>query len=381
MASPTEHQQQPPNGERRVGYVFDERYMWHRPWSLQYTALVEPFKHWESPETKRRFHALLAVSGILAKLHAITAVPVTKAQLVLVHTEQYIGEIEAKSQREEGGEAGEDAPFSQFAFDIACLSAGGVLQAAEAVMQGSVSAAYALTRPPGHHATPTRGMGFCLFNNVAITAKHLLQKYPQNIRKIAIVDYDVHHGNGTQDVFYDDDSVLFISLHQANNYPAYSGAWQEKGEDAGDGFTINVPLPPGSGSGAYTYAFERVVVPALRRFEPDFILVSSGFDASYADPLAAMILSSQVFRFMAQQVIQVADQLCGGRVVFAHEGGYSETYVPFCGAAVVEALLRLDDPKDQIVDPFLEEVERWEYQELQTHQQQITDKVVELHGL
>lgn len=365
----------------RIGYVFDERYMWHRPWSIQYSALVEPFKHWESPETKRRFHGLLAVSGLLRQLIAIAPEPATRAQLALVHSTAYIDEIERTSQREEGGNAGEEAPFSQFAFDIASLSTGGVIQAVDAVMCGSVSAAYALTRPPGHHATPTRGMGFCLFNNVAIAAKHLLHAYADTVRKVAIVDYDVHHGNGTQDAFYDDDRVLFISLHQANNYPANTGAYTETGMGAGAGTTINVPLPPGSGSGAYEYAFERVVVPALGRFTPDFILVSSGFDASYADPLAAMILSSEVFRSMAQHVIRAADQLCSGRVVFAHEGGYSETYVPFCGAAVIEALLRVDDPAQRIEDPFLDEVQRWEYQELQTHQRDAVNRVVALHGL
>ncbi|KAF1323665.1 Histone deacetylase, partial [Globisporangium splendens] len=366
---------------RRVGYVFDERYLWHRAWSIQYSPLVEPFKHWESAETKRRFHGLLAVSGLLQQLHQLPPIPVARAQLELVHTRRYIEEIMERSQREEGGNAGEEAPFSQFAYDIACLSAGGVVEAVEAVMQRTVRAAYALTRPPGHHATADRGMGFCLFNNVAIAAKHLMAKYSNEVKKIAIVDYDVHHGNGTQDSFYDNDNVLFVSLHQANNYPANSGAWQEKGDGAGDGFTVNVPLPPGSGSGAYTYAFTQVVLPALRRFRPDFILVSSGFDASYADPLAAMILSSQVFRFMASQLITVAEQCCRGRIVFAHEGGYSETYVPFCGAAVVEALLQINDPVKQIQDPFLDEAERWEYQELQVHQKQIIDRVVEYHGL
>ncbi|TYZ67083.1 hypothetical protein PybrP1_007675 [[Pythium] brassicae (nom. inval.)] len=366
---------------RRVGYVFDERYLWHRPWSLQYSALVEPFKHWESPETKRRLHSLLAVSGLLAKLQPLAPVAATRAQLERVHTAAYIDDVERLSKRDEGGSAGEDAPFSQFAFDIASLSAGGVVRAADAVMRGEVAAAYALTRPPGHHATPTSGMGFCLFNNVAVAAQHLLATYPAAVRRVAVVDYDVHHGNGTQDAFYADPRVLLVSLHQANNYPAHSGAVHERGVGAGEGFTINVPLPPGSGAGAYSDAFARVVVPALRRFAPDFVLVSSGFDASYADPLAAMILSSQVFRFMAQQVLAVADAHCGGRVVFAHEGGYSETYVPFCGAAVVEALLRLDDPAQQLADPFLDEVERWEYQELQRHQQQVVDSVVALHGL
>ncbi|GMF21703.1 unnamed protein product [Phytophthora fragariaefolia] len=323
----------------KVGYVFDERYLWHRPWSIQYSTLVEPFCHWEAPETKRRFHSLLAVSGLLDHLELLKPRVATNAQLERVHSRQYLEELERASTREEGGNAGEEAPFSQFAFDIARLSVGGVLAAADAVMDGRVESAYALTRPPGHHAVKDRGMGFCLLNNVAITAQHLLDAYPTQIKRIAIVDYDVHHGNGTQEAFYEDDRVLFVSLHQDNNYPADSGAVSERGIGKGEGFNINVPLPPGSGSGAYEYAFKNVVVPALDAFKPDFVLVSSGFDASYADPLAAMILSSSVFRFMARELVEAAKRLCGGRIVFAHEGGYSETYVPFCGAAVIEEML------------------------------------------
>ncbi|KAL4168233.1 hypothetical protein KRP22_011635 [Phytophthora ramorum] len=365
----------------KVGYVYDERYLWHRPWSTQYSALVEPFRHWESPETKRRFHSLLAVSNLLDQLTVVKPQVATNAQLERVHTRRYLEELERLSAREEGGNAGEEAPFSQFALDIARLSAGGVLAAADAVMDGQVDTAYALTRPPGHHAVADRGMGFCLLNNVAITAKHLLASYPAQINKIAIVDYDVHHGNGTQEAFYEDDRVLFVSLHQANNYPTDSGAVDERGEGRGEGFNINLPLPPGSGSGAYEYTFKKVVIPALNRFKPDFVLVSSGFDASYADPLAAMILSSSVFRFMARELVEAAKRLCSGRIVFAHEGGYSETYVPFCGAAVIEELLGIRDNAKQIKDPFLSEVERWGYQELQEHQKKVVDGVVDSEKL
>jgi acetoin utilization deacetylase AcuC-like enzyme len=365
---------------RTVGYVFEERYMWHRPFSIQYSELVQPFQHWESPETKRRFHGLLSVTGLLKKLVPLRVTPATAEQVEYNHTREYIEGIKNQSARIEGGVAGEEVPFSQYAYDIALLSSGGVISAVEAVMNKKVNAAYALTRPPGHHAISNSGMGFCIFNNVAIAARHLLKKYPDQIKKIAIVDYDVHHGNGTQDSFYEDENVLFISIHQANNYPADTGNIEEIGKGKGEGKNINLPLPPGSGNGAYTYAFEQVILPAVKSFEPDFILVSSGFDGSYSDPLAAMMLSSADFRFFAESLIEIAEQKCDGRIVFAHEGGYSEVYVPFCGVAVVEALLGVE-PENHVKDPFLHEPRHWGYQQLQAHQKQVVDKVKALHNI
>ncbi len=275
--------------------------------------------------------------------------------------------------------AGPETSFSQYAFDIASLAVGGVLHAADRIMDGEVQYAYALVRPPGHHSVSDSGMGFCIFNNVAVVAKYLLQKYPNQIQKIAIVDYDVHHGNGTQKLFYNDGNVLFVSLHQDSNYPENSGTTSEIGEEDGKGMTINLPLPPGSGRGAYQYAFDKVVVPSLKRFNPDFILVSSGFDASYADPLSAMMLSSEDFKYMTKRLKEVADETsCKGKILFAHEGGYSELYVPFCGVAVIEELLGIDD---RVEDPFLTEVNCWGGQELQAHQKDIVDKVATVHGL
>eukprot|EP00899_Mesostigma_viride_P010336 jgi/Mesvir1/19303/Mv10373-RA.1 len=267
-----------------------------------------------------------------------------------------------------GGGAGDSAPFVRGAHEIACLSAGGVLAAVDAVMSGAVSNVYALVRPPGHHATAALGMGFCLYNNVALAALYLQQVH--RVPKIAVVDYDVHCGNGTMDAFYDDDSVLVISLHQAGNYPLKTGRVDQLGRGRGEGYTVNVPLPPGSGSGAYRAAFDSVVTPALRAFRPDFILVSSGFDASYNDPLAAMILGSEDFRFFARTLCDLADELCGGRAVFAHEGGYSASYVPFCGVAVIEEMVGVT-PSQRVADPFLHEVSSWEYQELQPHQEAV----------
>jgi len=203
---------------------------------------------------------------------------------------------------------------------VGLRATGGVLSACEAVCAGTCTSAYALVRPPGHHARADFGMGFCIFNNIVVAARHLQRTTPY--KRIAIVDYDVHHGNGTQEAFYDDSSVLFVSIHQESNYPHGSGPYTDTGAggSGAEGTTINIPLPPGSGHGAYMAALHTVILPALDAFAPDFVLVSSGFDASFQDPLASMMLSSETFGAYARALQAAANRLCHGRLVCAHEG-------------------------------------------------------------
>jgi acetoin utilization deacetylase AcuC-like enzyme len=247
-----------------------------------------------------------------------------------------------------------------------------MIEAVKAVCSGQVNNAYALIRPPGHHAVASLGMGFCIFGNLAIAAKYAQEVL--GVKKIAILDWDVHHGNGTQSFFYDDPSVLTISVHQDNCFPPNSGAMLETGSGAGEGYAINVPLPPGTGDGGYEYVFDSVVIPAIRKFHPDLILVASGFDASAMDPLARQMVTSEGYRGMTRKVMALASEVCEGKIAMSHEGGYSPIYVPFCGLAVMEEL----SGAQPFGDPFLPIVSGFAGHELKPAEKTIADKAAEL---
>jgi acetoin utilization deacetylase AcuC-like enzyme len=363
-----------------TGLVYEELYYWHAEGCRSYGCSdIQPMEGWENAETKRRFQNLLDVSGMLEHLRRIRARPAEEDELLRYHTQRYIDFIRAESLKSKGGDAGEAAQFGCGGYRIAALSAGGLLAAVEAVMDetSAIRNAYCIVRPPGHHAVADRGMGFCIFNNVALAALHAREKL--GTQRIAIVDYDVHHGNGTQEAFYSDPETLFVDLHQDNCYPQQgSGSIDQTGDGGAEGSTINIALPPGSGGGAYMCAFEKIVLPALKRFNPDLILVSSGFDASFADPQSAMMLHSEVYRQMSAQLLAAAEEHCRGRIVYTHEGGYSKDYVPFCGLAVVEALSGV---RSSVDDPYLVEAQSLGYQDLQPHQETLVQQVCERHNL
>ena len=237
------------------------------------------------------------------------------------------------------------------------------------MLAGRVDNAYALVRPPGHHAEPDRGRGYCIFANVPIAVRHV--QATGAVERIAIIDWDVHHGNGAQAIFWRDPAVMALSVHQSGYYPTDVGAVDEIGEGPGEGTTVNVPLPAGSGVGAYTSAFERVVVPAVRAHRPDLIFVSCGFDPGMLEPQAQMMVHSEGFRELAGIVVELAAELCEGRLVLCHEGGYSTTYVPFCGLAVLEALSGVTTG---VRDPYLAAFAAVEGQELQPHQAAAIDR-------
>jgi acetoin utilization deacetylase AcuC-like enzyme len=355
--------------KRKTGFVFEEQYMWHVAGSNSFP--IQPGVVFENPETKRRFRNLLAATGILDSLHTIKAAPASLEDVARFHTRDYIESIRLMSANQ-GGDAGEFTSFGTGSFEIALLSAGGVIGAVESVIRGITDNAYALVRPPGHHAEPNRGRGYCIFGNIAIAVMYARAKL--GVARVAVVDWDVHHGNGTQLAFYYNPEVLTISIHEDNNYPFGSGSIAENGAGRGTGFNLNIPLPSGSGVGAYLACFERVVVPALRKFRPELIVVASGLDASAYDPLGRMLLTSECYRVMTRMMIEVALDHCGGRLVLAHEGGYSEMYVPFCGLAIVE----LCGLRTEIADPYVDLTASRGYQALQPHQEVVIDRAREL---
>ncbi len=245
--------------------------------------------------------------------------PATLEQIAAVHDLDYIEGLRRAMARAPGYIDGAPTYIVPESFEVAYLSAGGAIRAVDAVLGGEAQSAFALIRPPGHHAEPDQPMGFCLFNNVAIAARHALRQ--AGIERVLIVDFDVHHGNGTQDVFYADPAVCFISSHQQGIYPG-TGALDETGAGAGRGCNINLPLPEGAGDSAFARLGDEIIAPIAARFKPNLVLVSAGFDAHWLDPLAGLQLTLTGYARLAQILCQIAREACGGRLVFVLEGGY-----------------------------------------------------------
>ena len=324
-----------------TGFYWDERCFWHAGGSYALTVpvggLVQPMPDGlpENPETKRRLKNLMDVTGLTRDLSARSAPEATWEDLRRVHPEAFLRQFKELSDTG-GGELGHATPFGRGGFEIAALSAGLATTALLDVLSGRAVNAYALSRPPGHHALPEHPNGFCLLANIAIAVEAALAA--GLTQRIAVIDWDVHHGNGTEAIFYDRPEVLTISLHQERNYPMDTGEAEDRGAGAGEGANINIPLPAGTGHRGYVEVMERIVLPALQIYEPDAIVVACGFDAAAVDPLGRMMATADTFRQMTRLVMEAAADLCEGRLTLVHEGGYSQMYVPFCGHAVLETL-------------------------------------------
>ena len=307
-----------------VGYVYDPIYLEH-----------DVPGHPESPGRLRAIMSHLESGGLLHRMVDVPPRDATMEEISRVHARALVERVKEAADPYRDHWLDVDTYVVAKSYEAALRAAGGLMAAADAVLDGHVDSAFGLVRPPGHHATATHAMGFCLFDNVAVAAAHLLAR---GLARVAIVDFDVHHGNGTQDIFYRDGRVLYFSTHQHPFYPG-TGYYNETGEGPGKGLIVNVPLPAGSGDETYLRAYREVCAPVLRRFRPELILVSAGFDAHFADPLAQMLVSTGGYYAISSLLRELAGEICEGRIVYVLEGGYDHTALAWSVAACIETLL------------------------------------------
>lgn len=309
-----------------TGLVYDPQYLEHDM----------GHGHPESPDRLRAIVARLEQSGLMARLRRLTPRPAEDEWITHVHSPQYVDLLKQRRPTQGRVQLDPDTSMSPGSLPAAYLAAGGALAACDALMRGEVQHAFCAVRPPGHHAEQGRAMGFCLFNNVAIAARYVQKRH--GLSRVLIVDWDVHHGNGTQHTFEDDPSLLFFSTHQYPHYPG-TGRATEAGRGAGEGLTINVPMTAGEGDEDYIDVFERVLVPAADQFRPELVIISAGFDAHRDDPLANMALTEAGYAALTGIVAAIAARHSQRRILSCLEGGYNLTALAASVEAHVRALL------------------------------------------
>jgi len=315
-----------------TGYVYD-------PIFLKHTKTGHP-------ENATRLQAImteLETSGLLESLHHVPSREATREELCLIHDASYIRQVQSVSKAG-GGHLDMDTYVTAHTYEAAAVAAGTTADLTVAVVEGTLNNGFALVRPPGHHAISFQGMGFCVFNSIVLAAK---AAQAHGIKRVAIVDFDVHHGNGTQPMTENDPSIMFISTHQYPFYPG-TGSMTEIGRKAGKGFTLNLPLRVGVGDAGFQSLYTDIVGPALRRFAPQLMLVSAGYDAHFADPLASLTLSLTGYAWLTQTLVSLASELCAGRIVFVLEGGYDLTVSKVGVANTFKSLLGRDDYEDPL---------------------------------
>jgi acetoin utilization deacetylase AcuC-like enzyme len=319
---------------KKTAYVYD-------PFNLKHTLDGHP-------ENYRRLQGtweLLQQDGILESMIAVPSTPASLDAIYRVHTPQYVERLQSAAMFG-GGRIDPDTYVNADSYHAALLAVGGLLNVVDAVLGGQADNGFALIRPPGHHALSYLGMGFCLFANVAIAARWAQDRH--GVRRVLVVDFDVHHGNGTQDIFYDDPSIEFFSVHQFPYYPG-TGAADEIGAEMAYGSTINVPFPAYVGDEGYLEAFQRILMPLARSFKPELILLSAGFDAHWLDPLASMRLTIPGYAALVKVLLELADELCRGRIIGVLEGGYN---LDVLAHAVLTTLRTFVDVDAEPSDPF-----------------------------
>ncbi|MEZ5361514.1 MAG: histone deacetylase [Bryobacterales bacterium] len=290
------------------------------------------------PERPERYDAVTAALERSGLLHHVERLKPRKAEvdeIALCHNRDYIALVEREVEAGRHELSTGDATICPRSYEVALAAVGGVLEAVDGVCKGELDRAFCAVRPPGHHARPNQGMGFCLFNNIALAARYAQSKH--GLERVLIADWDVHHGNGTQDVFYEDGSVFFFSTHQAPWYPGTGKEW-ERGEGKGRDTTLNCPFPAGSGREEILGAFRHKLLPAARVFRPDLVLISAGFDSRKGDPLGQFLLTDDDFREMSEILLELASVTAGGRLISLLEGGYSLHGLAAGVQAHVEAL-------------------------------------------
>ncbi len=297
------------------------------------------------PERKERLLSILShleKTGLMQQIAVIKPAQAQLSEIQYIHSPAYIEKAKRYSQLEFPLDP--DTILCKASYDVALLAAGGAIAAVDAVLDKVIDKAdssFALVRPPGHHATPDRGMGFCIFNNVAIAARHAQKK---GKKRVLIVDWDVHHGNGTQEAFYEDPTVLYFSTHQYPHYPG-TGWLDEVGSGAGKGYNINVPLPAGTEDSGFIAAFDEILLPAALEFKPDIVLISAGQDACAGDGLARMRMSANGFAVLASIVKTIANETCSGKVAAVLEGGYDLELLAHSVGAVIEVFMGKEPEK------------------------------------
>ena len=305
-------------------------------YSSEFKKHITGVGHPERPERTEAVYAALKKAAFAEGLTDIKPAPAIHEDLVRCHTAEYIETARRDVASGASLLSTGDTNICRDSYDIALLAAGGVIRAVDQVCRGELKNAFCAIRPPGHHATPTHGMGFCLFDNIAVGARFAQAKH--SIKRVLIVDWDVHHGNGTQDVFYSDNTVLFFDTHQSPLYPG-TGDSSETGTGKGVGFTINCPFPGGTGGTAILDAYEKKLLPAARNFKPDLVMISAGFDSRIGDPLGGFRLTDEDFITMTQFVMKIAAEFAHGKIVSVLEGGYSLEGLAKAAAAHVGALV------------------------------------------
>jgi acetoin utilization deacetylase AcuC-like enzyme len=307
-------------------------------------------RHAENPARAKVLHQLVLELLKMPEYSLIEPEAAQLEQITAVHKSRYVAELERFCKRG-GGQLDLNTTVSEESFEVALKAAGGLIQAVDAIIGGAAANAFAVVRPPGHHAVPQGSLGFCLFNNVAIAAKYLIEKH--QLERILIIDWDVHHGNGTQDIFYDDARVLFFSTHQSPLYPG-TGDVYEVGEAKGDGYNVNVPLPGSAGDDVMLQVYEAVLEPLVSRYKPQFILVSAGYDGHWRDPIGRLNITSNGYARLTRRVLDLAATFCDGRLAFALEGGYDLTGLAVSVAKTLETLAGkpvIEDKEEAQVKP------------------------------